>query len=319
MTGVTPGPCLRARNGALRPALALLACALCLAPAAAVPAQPVDEPLRVTVAYSTRSFFQVDTDDARTAARIWIDRTVKSSIPGSEIRTELFDSLEKLEKSVRSGSVDVTGLDPDEFLELSSRLPLEPAFVTAGEEGPYLTILIVVRKDRGARSLADLRGTRFNVSRTAGGSWQPVWLDTVLLRGGFSEAASFFSSVRVVSQPSQALLPVFFGQADACLVTREAFKLAVELNPQIGETLTPLATSPPFVGSIIAFRPGLDRRARERMTKIMSTLGSDPDGRQLLTLFRRSRLVPFQPEYLETTRTLLAEYRTLRERAARRR
>ena len=47
----------------------------------------------------------------------------------------------------------------------------------------------------------------------------PTWLDTELLRNKLPLSARFFREITRTSKMSRAILPVFFNQADACLVT----------------------------------------------------------------------------------------------------
>jgi phosphonate transport system substrate-binding protein len=139
-----------------------------------------------------------------------------------------------------------------------------------------------------------------------------VWLETLLMREGFRRAEEFFSSVREVRRPSQAILPVFFKQADACLTTRRSFDLACEMNPQVGMELMVLAQSPDLAGGVIVFRPTYEEKHKELMMEVLEKLEEDPQGKQLLKLFRMSRLHPFKPEYLMTVETLFRQHDTLR-------
>ena len=58
-----------------------------------------------------------------------------------------------------------------------------------------------------------------------------------------------------MAKPSQAILPVFFKQAEAALVTRATFDTAVELNPQLGAALRTLSRSPQLIPAVAAVRP----------------------------------------------------------------
>jgi hypothetical protein len=71
-----------------------------------------------------------------------------------------------------------------------------------------------------------------------------LWLDTQLLRQQLPPSHSFFRSVKLVENASQAVLPVFFRQADACLLPRWSYDTMVELNPQVKEQTTILVHSP---------------------------------------------------------------------------
>ena len=50
--------------------------------------------------------------------------------------------------------------------------------------------------------------------------------------------------MKLVDHASQAVLPVFFRQADACLMPRWSYDTMVELNPQVKDQAIILALSP---------------------------------------------------------------------------
>jgi hypothetical protein len=104
--------------------------------------------------------------------------------------------------------------------------------------------------------VADLRGkklVRFNHSRM---SLALPWLETLMAEKAIGAVDSEFSAISEADNPSRAVLQVFFHQADACLVTAGIFKIASEMNPQVGRELRVLVESPKVVPGLFFFRPG---------------------------------------------------------------
>lgn len=111
---------------------------------------------------------------------------------------------------------------------------LNPTKVDAGIE--YLLLLVLK-----GQSLSTIRqkGERFLILEAgANGVLSKIWLDTLLHNSGYAQIDQFFTKIKQVGKSSRAVLPVFFKQADACVVTRQALKMIQELNPQIGKQVT---------------------------------------------------------------------------------
>ncbi len=117
-------------------------------------------------------------------------------------------------------------------------------------------------------------------------------------------------------RPSQAILPVFFCQADAGLTTLYAFELTCELNPQLARELTVLDRSDEVLGGVIVFRRSYEGPARARITARLANLYEDPQGKQIFRLFGMDRLVPFEPEHMTSVEALLQEHDRLAGRLA---
>ncbi|MCL4813904.1 MAG: PhnD/SsuA/transferrin family substrate-binding protein [Vicinamibacteraceae bacterium] len=115
-----------------------------------------------------------------------------------------------------------------------------------------------------------------------------------------------------VSKPARAVLPVFFGQQDACLTTQYGFELMVELNPQLGTGLTVVASSPPMVHSVVVFDRRFSPANRDKVVTSLLALHESPRGQQVLSLFGLDRLVEGTPADLATALELLARVDRLR-------
>jgi ABC-type phosphate/phosphonate transport system substrate-binding protein len=86
------------------------------------------------------------------------------------------------------------------------------------------------------------------------------------------------------------VLPVFFGQSDACLTTKTTFETMCELNPQVARDLEAIATSPAMLVSFYVFHKNYHSPNREKLTNVLPKLDQSASGRQLATLFQFDRL-----------------------------
>jgi phosphonate transport system substrate-binding protein len=159
-----------------------------------------------------------------------------------------------------------------------------------------------------------LRGKKLLVQDSAGtASNSFLWLDTLLLRQKLPIVARFFHTVKRVDKSSQAVLPVFFRQTDACLVPRWAFDTMVELNPQVGNDLKIFIVSPMLARGAFFMRKNLPPQKRV-LVDVALKLQNSTRIRQFMTLFHSENLVAYQPSYLEPTLALYEEFTALSKR-----
>ena len=130
---------------------------------------------------------------------------------------------------------------------------------------------------------------------------------------GLGPLTTAFANVTAVGKPSRLVLPVFFGQADACVVTQRSFEVMKELNPQLGRQLSVIARSVPVVPSFLCFRAGVSPQLRERYVNVARKMQTTVSGLQLLTIFQSDSLAVLPPESLESARALLAQRAHLME------
>lgn len=273
-------------------------------------------PAPLSIGYSSQVFVGVDAE-AWGIAKIWSNQIMKRKLDGQGSRNMIFRDPASLEAALHRKELDLVAIIADEYVALQGRVPMLPVFVTAHEGGVNQSVVLLVRRDAGIKGLLDLKGRRLTISIEQNKTIHLKWLEILLMREGFRAADTFFSKLARARGPSQAILSVFFGQSDACLTTRQAFRIATELNPQVGKEVFVLAQSPEAAGGVIVFRPDLAEEDKKRLSDVLASLHLDAEGRQLLGLFRMSRLLPFKSEYLESVEGLRKEHEILSRRLAR--
>lgn len=268
--------------------------------------------VHLVVGYSAQVFVDVDSEEARSVAQVWSDQILKRKFTDGVSKSVVLQDVSSLERSFREKEIDLAAVVSDEYLYLKDRVPVEPVFVTANSYGPYHQIVLIVRRDQGIRQLQDLRGRDLTVSQDRSRTIHMTWIETLLMENGFRRAEDFFAVINEARKPSQAILPVFFKQTDACVTTLQAFNVVCELNPQVAKDLMILHQSADLAGGVIVFRPDYNESHKERLIEVLGTLHIDPQGRQLLRLFHLNKLLPFKDEYLETVGALVRRHEALK-------
>ena len=296
-------------------------CAACLLWAAetAGEVEEVGHPRRtVRMAATTELYSGVNIQDAQVAMQLWLNAVSKRVELAVDLELTIFYELAAGIQAVQDGEIDMLGMTGLGYLRSRDRVALDPWVVGLWGEPPRATVeyILLARRDRDAEAVGDLRDWEVIIGTLDRGQTARMWLDVLLLREMLPTSEGFFAQVEKVDQASQAVLPVYFGQTDACVVRRQSYDTLVELNPQLGEDLTILATSPPLLLQIMCAAKTLDSGLREALLEAAARLPGEPEGRQMLMLFRSDRTAGFEARHLQATADLAAEHDALVARAA---
>ena len=255
--------------------------------------------MRLDMVFSTSLFRSANRNDAIAAVRVWASLLGKAKGFQVDSTVEAVDDMAEVRKRVLAGSAGVLALDVVEYFELADLTDVEPVFCAMKGEGTVPPrYLMLVGANSGISSLEGLRGKTVIIHANTGANLGQVWLDAMLSDGHLGRPEHFFRSVEVVPKASSAILPVFFGKADAAIVDDGNFEISKEMNPQVGARLRVLRTSPPLAeGLLCVSRKQIDYR-QELLTNLRD-LHLDTQGKQILMVFRFSRLAPVDKAALE--------------------
>jgi len=286
---------------------ACVACILLLVAQAG--AQP--EPDTVRVGTIVEIYSSVNVSDARAAMQLWIAALVRGTGGRYAGISVVFETVEQAIESIRRGELEGVNLSSIDFLRAREQMALEPATVGMFADGQVMQeFVLLMRGGAGSGGLAHLQGKELLVNRL---DWKVarLWLEVLLGRGGLPDSRNYFGEIFQVKGASKQVMQVFFGQADACIVTARGFATLAELNPQLERELTVVVRSPALLPYLHCMAPGLDEEMRRDFMNMAQSLHRDHSGRQMLTLFGLERTAPFKSEYLESLQELVAEYELL--------
>ena len=263
------------------------------------------------------TFTEVNPNDALAATETWSAAVGRATGAWKATEATLFPDAATMVKAVNANRVDVIALTSAEYLAVESTVLADPFLVYELYGQVEAEYVLLVRNN--IRSIAELRDGRLAIAKTsASREMADTWLDVVLLENGLPEKERAFSQVNVTKKRSQAIVAVFFKQADAAVVTRTAFQTAVELNPQLGREIKVLAQSPKLLTGLACIRRSIDMAARRRYVEQATKLHEQTGLRQTFLILQVTRLVAWDPHFLDTARALNARYDALRRKAGER-
>jgi phosphonate transport system substrate-binding protein len=272
----------------------------------------VAPPLRVAI--SETLVFGVNLSDASAAMAVWAVEIVKTADlkPTLSLDHDWVVPSDQLLAAIRSGKVDIFCLTVQEYRQVVPYVDTS-RIITDDFGGDEL--LLVVRNGSGIVNLAGLRGRSLIIQEGPGTSLAEPWLSVSLWREGLESPQRFLGHMTANTKLSQVVLPVFFGPADACVVTRRGLAIMTELNPQLGQKLKVLLASPRMESSFFACRKDLPPHLKKPVFDRFLALRLSPTTQQMLTLFQSSGFAARDGSCLGPANSLPDAYERHREPA----
>jgi len=260
---------------------------------------------------SSRMFREVNENDARASVKAYAKEIAESRGLIADPNPRVFTGTDELTKLLKRGEADLVSLPTPEFLALEENLVTGPFLLSLINGSDCEEYVLLVRADSGVNTLSDLKGRRVLVLDSLQGSLAECWLEVLLGKQVLAPPETFFSRVTLITKTSQTVLPVFFHQSDACVITRQGFALMGELNPQVTKQLRVLAASPQLVPHLTCFRVGFDTLLKEKIVAAITDANTTTTGKQLMNIFQCDRIEKRPLSMLQSTRELLAAYARL--------
>jgi len=267
-----------------------------------------DPPPSLRVAISDLVAGEMNANDAAAALRAWSDAVARQT--GVRFAPELCTTAQVVQK-VRNHQVDALSVNILEFARVASytsrELVLDETQLPDGEE-----YVLLVHQSSGIQSLADLRGRSLLLYRNTRTCLDKIWLDSLLASERLGTADTLLGRLETRPKLAHVVLPVFFRQADACLVTLRGYHTMCDLNPQLARQLRSLAVSPKLVTTFMAFHKDCPPETKRRFLAAVADLPKTIAGRQVLMLFGGTRLVQADVSVLRASFEVLHAYERLK-------
>jgi ABC-type phosphate/phosphonate transport system substrate-binding protein len=256
----------------------------------------------------------VDIEESRMAFEMLMRNVVDTQRNRLGFHLEFIMDFNQAAKKIIAGHYDIVVLSGMDYLQIRSKTPLMPKLVISKVDQPTETLALVTQRNQTLESL-QLKDPRILIIDAGrAGEVGKLWLDTVLLEAGLKPSEHFFVQIRRSQKPSRSILPVFFGQVAACVVSENAFKLMNELNPQIDQRVQILKRSQNLVPLLICTTPWADQEDIRLIVAEAVKANTNPKSRQALTMIHMSGFFLFRTEHLVDSEALYERYRLARKR-----
>ena len=258
----------------------------------------------------------IDVRDAKASMKVWfmhVNQVAGYYFVDEDIRILLDD--EALRNAVEKKEVNYVVALAIDYLQLRDLGVVgkdNPPGVSGDVPDEYVAL---VNREGDIKDLEGLKQKKVLVQSGGLGEVPMIWLDTVLMKQGLPASRQFCPELKEVSKASAAVLPVFFGHADACVAVRKAFLTMTELNPQIGKRLNVLVQSQGFMRAVSWFGKDWNKENSDKYRTMMLDACHAPTVRQFVALLGSDAVVVWDPALLVPLEALLKDYDELRKKA----
>jgi ABC transporter, phosphonate, periplasmic substrate-binding protein len=258
---------------------------------------------------SKNLFSEVDLNDAAAAMNVWVKELVGTIKPEFKLEPIILNKIDELNTSFLKNTALIC-LNSIDYLNYKLKFNLEGAFVSLKNKQVYSEYILLTKKN--IHNLDELKKAKIGIEPKYNHLISHIWLEVLLNENKLPPTDEFFKEVKEFEKESQLILSVFFGQLDACVVTKNSYHLMVELNPQIGERLKIISESPDIVLTVTCFSENFRNiEHRKRIINSAKKLDFYPGGKQILTLMNVDQVVSFRPEYMDNVKILLKDYNNI--------
>jgi len=268
-----------------------------------VNAAPEREPMKM--GFYLPAIRDANMTDVKVSLGIWIDEIAKPY--GVKVTSSLYEDMPSIREAVIQGDVNFISAPGMELAEVFAPADLRQGYANhhiGSEEG----LALVVPRAANIRSVADLRDKR--VARIGKHHAYEYFLEVQCLKASGLECKDYLKIIEE-KRDIQSLYDVFFGRADAALVSLPTLRMAAEMNPQVSQKLTVILdwkVKGLVFGMMTKYT---DPEYRDIIVNTVQEAITKPRARQILEVFKTSSLVPADADDLMPFRALLREYKDL--------
>ena len=266
-----------------------------------------DSTRRIAFAFHKDILDEADIKDVKAAMAYWFGELGNNY--NATLEWHIYDDITIILNGVENGHLDVVNIPLLEYFRYQESLNLDATYAALQNGKKTRQYVLITRMDTSISHVKDLANKRLAIFQND--VMGLFYANLLLLRNNLKESRSFFSSISEKRKFSQAILSVFFGQADACIATDMAFNTMVELNPQVGRKLKIIASSPELVSIAGFFRRNFDPELKKEILDVMYNLQQTVRGKQILLSFKIDRFVPAMESDMDALRDIFNEYEQL--------
>jgi ABC-type phosphate/phosphonate transport system substrate-binding protein len=260
------------------------------------------------MAISVETLIGANITDARAAYRVWINQAFRQNGQADvEFDPEIFVPSEQVLREIRLGTIDCYGVNALEFVKVAD-LTSPDNLLLLSYLADGIDYVLLVHKNSSFKKIEDLRGVQIATHLNHDMVLLPAWLDTMLASKNQPEASRFFSSLTPCEKLNQVVLPVFFRRLDGACLTRRNWETVVELNPQLGRDLWPIAVSPRVIPCAIGIRRSCNPAAVKQFIDLLLRVSTQPEGQQILALYQANGFVVRPTSAINSTLEMVRQY-----------
>jgi ABC-type nitrate/sulfonate/bicarbonate transport system substrate-binding protein len=260
---------------------------------------------RLVIGFYAPGIRMAPLSDIKITLQLWADEMARPHHIKAEAKT--FSEMATLRAETIKGRIDLVIAPAMELAETYWPGELTNGFIPV-RKNRVDGMALLVRSDAAVKSLADLR--KKTILRQADDRLALILLETFChqqIRQHCDSAVNIAEEKR----DSLSIHKLFFGRADAALVSLEAWLAALELNPQLESRLRVLSSWSTASHNFALIPANADPAMKKLILEYADKATSTPRGRQILELFGAEAIQHISSKSLQPYWSLAREYHAM--------
>jgi ABC-type phosphate/phosphonate transport system substrate-binding protein len=263
----------------------------------------------ITLGVSGDLLEDVNITDAKVALELWIKQAASNYQNIDYVNVKIFSDSSELVELALGNKLDLLYISPLLYTMLKNNISLVPILKAKVNNTEFYSSILFSNKEMTSKKFFELRGKKIIVQ---GGKYKIVnemWLDLLCLENGISDKNSFFSKVEFVDKPMQAVLAVFFNNAEYCIVSNASFDIIKEMNPQVSKSLKKVISRENLVNEIICINTSLNDAEKKMILTVSSNYQGVPKNAQINKIFKSTGATQIKESDLDGIINLWNDYK----------
>lgn len=221
---------------------------------------------------------------------------------------QIVNSIDEIKSLVNKNEVDLIGLSTLNYFKLKKTLNISPIFSIQKKSTNGIRFVVIVKKNGNIKTLEDLRSK--NILNLNGFEKEIVdkWLLVEMHKQKIVNPSEIIDGFTKTTTPSKRIFSVFFDKADACILSKDEFDSACELNPQLEKNLKILIQSPPFITQVFCGNDNSEKKGIAHRKEFVEKLITIENGSKMLKLFKAVTITAIYEDQIKTIKNLYDEY-----------
>ncbi|QSZ40994.1 PhnD/SsuA/transferrin family substrate-binding protein [Sulfurimonas aquatica] len=259
----------------------------------------------MNVAYGNASMNQFSKKDTMIVMDIWIQEIMKTTKHSATFF--FYDSSTEMAKDFEERKLDLVITTGVEFVKSFEKSNLVKAFTGGSKEKHAEDIIVVLPAKKSLQELYSKKDPKVALQESE--EIAMIYIEKNFFEKN-KEAKIEYIKTR---KRNAAILKLFFGKADAAVVTKKTFDFAKELNPQIGKKLKIAKLSTISARTFGFFHKDFNPEMAEEIRSFALAIGKSARGQQILTVFQTDKVVETTVKDLEPIGNIYKEYIALKK------
>jgi ABC-type phosphate/phosphonate transport system substrate-binding protein len=226
-----------------------------------------------------------------------------------QFRIKIYEDHNLLIDKFNRGDLQAMFLSSLEFLNIDQAFHPTGRYVVQYGDSLKQRSLVLVNREMHQPDIKSLRNGKFCYS--TGHLIGRRFIDVSLMEQGLPHSEEFFSQIIEVKDANTAIVDLYFKKMDIVVVPEYSYLLALELNPQISESIEVLMMSEPMIYQIVGLRHDFPQETIDKFEPYILSTNLTPRLQKMFKTFRINQIHRATQEIMKETDALNDRYLSL--------